>query len=253
VCQRIAKVSGGLIQAQHETKGVPVNAVVVNWGATLPVETTLVINPAAAVALAKDKIESRKVLEDLAPKTYFTTNTIPYGKGKVVIRPRSHHGGKKFYMKRTQEGVRAVTRGLKKGWYATELIDKAEEYRIFVLHGRIVAVSQRFPANPLDVAWNLAAGGRLVNVKFKSWPLLVAQAAIAACTRTGLDWAAVDVCVGKDSKVYVFELNTAPGLRNPYTISRLISALRWTEKHGPAKPPKNDTWQSLRHPGVKET
>ncbi|MNV71557.1 Ribosomal protein S6--L-glutamate ligase [compost metagenome] len=43
-------------------------------------------------------------------------------------------------------------------------------------------------------------------------PVIIQHAAVDACEVLGLDFGAVDVALGKDGKVYVFEVNTAPGI-----------------------------------------
>lgn len=254
VCQRVAKISPEDFQVVHEGQSIPYEGVLVRWGSTKStpyLNSKLIINSSEAVALAKDKIKSRQVLGDLAPKTWYRVEDIQL---PCVIRPRVHHGGNRFLIPIDRSQVRRFTTILKRrGWYASELVNKVREYRVFVLHGRVVAMSQRFPANPSDVAWNLATGGRLINVRYKEWDIPVCKAAVGGAIRLGLDWAAMDVAVAQDGRVVVFEANTAPGLRNPYTLEKIAHAFIWSEDN-PIPGPKPDakTWKGLAHPSLRD-
>ena len=254
VCNRLAKAGKGLEVASDKRPLDLSRKTVLRWGSVVAVNAATQINPVEAVKLARDKRASRTVLGDLAPATWFTLRDV---KTPCVIRPKKHHAGIEFHVCKTDEEVkRVITRLTRRGktWYASELIDKAEEYRVFVLHGRVVCMSQRFPANATDVAWNLALGGRLINAKRDAWRPDVCKAAIVACERLGLDWGAIDLAVAKNGKVYVFEANTAPGLRNPYTLGQIAKSLMWAASNGKAPEIKTGAakWSHFIHPGLKE-
>jgi hypothetical protein len=164
-----------------------------------------------------------------------------------------HFGGHRFFVCRTpKQAIYAIKRCGK--WYASALVDKQSEFRVFVCQGYVVAISQRFPANESAIAWNLEMGGKLINVRYKEWPLKAANAAILAAKKLGLDWAAIDVAIDKAGKPVVFEANTAPGLRNPYTLSHIAKTLVWTDSHPYPKPIGKDvkSWRSLIHPALKQ-
>lgn len=253
VCQRVAKSAPqGAIKVVKEGDPLPNNTkLLVRWGSASHIHGDgVIINSSDAVLQARDKRHSRELLGDLAPKTWFEKAQIPLG-ASVVIRPRQHHAGNKFFVCRGSEQVRQAILKCRRGWYASELVDKAREFRVFVLQGRVICVSERFPANNTAIAWNLARGGRLINAKFKTWPIEVCKASIEACKRLGLDWGAIDVALDKKGKCYVFEANTAPGLRNPYTLKQIAKALVWTESNPAPKEVKGDSWKALLHPALK--
>lgn len=147
---------------------------------------------------------------------------------------------------------RVASRACHAGWYASELVNKAHEYRVFVLDGYVVCVSERFPGEPGAVAWNLALGGRLINLRYNEWPVGMLNTTVAAVRRLGLDWAAMDVAVDTAGRTVVFEANTAPGLRNPYTLGQIgrafasLATQRWKqEQENPTR------WQDLVHPALR--
>lgn len=254
VCQRLSRAATELgldgFQVVRDNQQIPNADVLVRWGSRVPAygASGRVINSAEAVSLARDKRTSRQRLGSLAPQTWFFRDHI---KLPCVIRPKAHHGGLKFFVCRTPLEVRDAIRRCGLKWYATELVDKKEEYRVFVLQGRVVCVSQRFPASPNAIAWNLEQGGKLTNVKFGSWPMPAVKAAIEATQKIGLNWAAVDVAIDTKDRVVIFELNTAPGLRNPYTLGQLAKAFSWIEDHGAPEELKGaDKWKQVIHPGL---
>ena len=250
VCARVARGSN-VIQAIRDDQPVPNGGTIVRWGSVWPANGNVrrSINSAEAVAVAQDKIESRRRLGDLAPATFFRKEDLL--DTELVVRPRKHYAGKLFYVCNTHATVnRAIQRCGKRGWYASELIQKATEYRVFVCQQRIVAVSERFPADNAVgkqlIAWNLAVGGTLINVRYKDWPIPVCKAAILAAERLGLDWCAIDAAVDISNNVFVFEGNCAPGLRNPFTIQQIARVFTWIDGHdtGPVN-------KGLIHPALR--
>jgi len=259
VCKRLAALAPGLIQAIDDNTQLAVGDVMVRWGSTSTHHVAnLEINRGLAVAVARSKPQSRTMLGDLAPATWSQLEDMRL---PCIVRPCYHHAGSKFFVCYTLAKLARAIKRCRPGWYASEIIDKAAEYRVFILHGRVVVVSQRFPANPGDMAWNLAMGGRLVNVKYKEWPIAACQVALQGAARLGLDWAAMDVCLGTrqlapmatEPRPWVFEANTAPGLRNPHTMKQIVKGLLWLEDHKPPKPapPEETRWQRLLHPALR--
>lgn len=225
----------------------------VRWGTKEAVPAGVkVINSAEAVAKARDKKASRTVMGSLAPKTWFTLTELKF---PCVIRPKTHHAGNRFFVCKSMLEAKVAAKKCKLGWYGSELIDKDTEFRVFVLHGRVVAVSQRFKGPSHPVAWNMALGGKLINLKQGGWPLNVLKASIEATKLIGLDWAALDVAVEKGTgRVVVFEANTAPGLRNPYTMTCIAKAFNWSlTNESPKAVAKFDKWSRFIHPGIKST
>lgn len=223
---RVAKAVPG-IKAVQQDSTIPADArAVVRWdcwadGLSLP-QGAIDINPAIAVQRARDKAETRRLLAELAPPTWFARPDIQV---PCVIRPKTHKAGARFHVVRETSGVLRAVRRCGNGWYASRLIEKAREFRVFVVQGRVVAVSERFPAHATDVAWNLARGGRLINLERKAWPTDILRAALEAARRLGLGFGAVDACFCTEGRAWIFEANTSPALRNKFTIKQIAKGL----------------------------
>ena len=252
VCKRLAAFGEPKFNVISDEQDI-VNRpdVVVRWGSSRDVPAgPRVINTAEAIVLAKNKKASRKILGKLAPKTWFQLYDIPAGT-PVIVRPKRHHAAKKFFVCKTREEVQKAIAKCGLGWYASEIIDKQAEFRVFVLQGRVVAVSQRFPAKEGDIAWNMATGGKLINANKEAWPMEACAASIKAAQLVGLDWSAVDVAIDQAGNEVVFELNTAPGLRNKYTMGQIAKALGWAKEVQPA-PAAPATWKDIIHPALRK-
>lgn len=136
--------------------------------------------------------------------------------GPLVLRPTTHAQGRNLYVVDDMEALSEVVcqnpRVFSRGWYASELIDKVAEYRVYVVSGRVATVAKKTPDDPTAVAWNVAQGGRFDVVRWGSWPLEVIRVALEAFKYSGLDFSGVDVMVDSAGRPYVIELNSAPSL-----------------------------------------
>lgn len=250
VCRRIAKVDPENFRVVRDDAVNIWDGLSIRWGSKLPGLRLPILNSAESVTLASDKAGSRRVMGDLAPVTWTVQEDI---KLPCIIRPRTHHAGKRFFVCTTPLEVRRAIRRCRVGWYASEIIDKAREFRVFILQGRVLCVSERFAGPGAGLAWNMALGGRLLNVRQNDWPIPVCQVAIQGAGALGLDWAAMDVALDMQGRAWVFEANTAPGLRNPHTISCIARGFQWAAVNPPptALNGKEDTWKKLIHPALR--
>lgn len=254
VCSRVCK-AGTNLRYIRDDRPVPAGELVVRWGSIIPGDFPA-LNSAESVTVAKDKIETRKRLGIMAPPTWFRRQDIPDPERMtVIVRPRKHHAGKKFFVCSSKASLNKALTKCGSRWYASLLVEKAHEYRVFICQGHVVAVSERFPPDGAEgvkaIAWNLAMGGKLINVRYKSWPINVCKAAIAAARKLGLDWCALDLTTDTGGDVWVFEANTAPGLRNKFTIAQIARVFAWAGENDTPKTAKGSTWQSLIHPALK--
>lgn len=256
VCRRLAGLNTDIIALHERELASPFEGVLVRWGSMWPGESEFEINSAGAVRLARDKRQSRLALGDLSPRTWFNRDE---AETPCVVRPRRHRAGRKFFVCHHEDQMNDAMRRCGPGWYASELIAKRSEYRVFVLHGRVVCVSERFPpeSEPDMVPWNLALGGRLTNVRYRDWPIDVAYVATTAMKRLELDWGAVDIAVAHGRRTVVFEVNTAPGLKNPFTLRQVARTFSWVGKN-PGSVPLEDfafgtgtSWRDLVHPALR--
>jgi len=211
---------------------------VFRWGCTADVPTRNIINTAKAIHQVADKAVFRKTLNDgeLCPPTFFDGGP-PVRRYPVVARPHVHARGKHTYLCHDQQELNAAIRKCGDGWYASTFIDKVAEYRIFIVQGRCVCVAQKTPANPDDVAWNVAKGGRFDNVRWDDWPLVGVRVGIEAFNLSSLDFGGVDVMIDGDGDATVLEINSAPSLTSPYRQECMAKAFDWIVDHGKERIP----------------
>ena len=233
----ISAVSAKGIKWCRNDLGIPNDDVYIRWGCTanVPNVNAIIINSAKAIHRVNDKLEFRKVLEEaeLCPQTWFTCNDVPdeaLVKG-VVVRPRKHAQGRRLWVVNNRNEL--VNRCAVLGeYYISELINKTEEFRVFVAQGRAVCVAKKTPANPDEVAWNVAKGGRFDNVRWGDWNVKAVKKSIEAFKLSGLDFGGVDVMVDADNNCYILEINSAPSLTSPYRQECMAKALDYIVENG---------------------
>jgi glutathione synthase/RimK-type ligase-like ATP-grasp enzyme len=198
----------------------PDTTMLIRWGCTSQVPCNNVLNTVEAIQQVNDKIVFRNLLRDtnLIPQTWFPqtddANDIRY---PVILRDRHHAQGRRLFVANNVSDLKnIIVRHNMSDCYATKLVNKVSEYRVFVGSGRAIWVAQKTPGNPEDIAWNVAQGGRFDNVRFNDWPLKVVKTAIEAFNYTKLDFGGVDVIVDSDNNAYVLEINSAPSQTSPY-------------------------------------
>ena len=196
-------------------------SVAIRWGCTDVLPPIPTIQKAEAIHEVNDKLEFRRKLNEhnLCPKTYFNIGEVD--EWPIVLRPRHHAQGRNIII--ANEGD--IDR-IQQNWYASKIINKKREYRIFIVQGRVIAVAQKFPANEQAFAWNVARGGRFENVKWNEWPLRSVRIAIEAFNLSKLDFGGVDVIEDND-RSYVLEINSAPSLTSPYRQVCMAKALNY--------------------------
>jgi len=165
----------------------------------------------------------------LCPQTWFRESDIQF---PCIIRPQHHARGNRFYVCPTPDfyrgSIRATFIG---GGYASEIIEKTEEYRVHICSGRIVSVAKKMPPENPYIAWNHHQGASFVNVRWGEWNRSVIEKAMDAMHLSGLDFGGVDVIVGPDGP-YVIEINSAPTIESPYRIHTLARAFDWIIENG---------------------
>ena len=80
------------------------------------------------------------------------------------------------------------------------------------MNGRITTLAEKTPANPNDIAWNVAQGGRFDVVRWGDWPLNVCKLACRIFPHTGLNFTGIDIMVDQEDQAWFVEANSAPSL-----------------------------------------
>ena len=185
----------------------------------MPIEKQL--NTSESISRVNNKMGFRQILSESCPWTIPTTYVAPRIStsnftGSLVLRPARHAQGRNlFVVNSLDELLNAVhqrPRTFANGWYASELIDKVAEYRVYVVSGRVATVARKTPDNPDAVAWNVAQGGRFDVVRWNEWPMEAVKVSLEAFKHSELDFGGVDVMIDRDGRAYVIEINSAPSL-----------------------------------------
>ncbi len=241
-------------------KELPEADLYIRWGCTANIPCKNVLNKAAGIHTVGDKSGFRSLLMDeaphLIPTTFFHIDEVDEADYPLVVRPQRHAQGRKLYLARNKVQLTNAIRRCGQGWYASHYIPKVAEYRVFVLQGRAVWVAKKNPANPDDVAWNVAKGGSFVNVGWSSWPLRLVKEAIECMSYTGLDFGGVDVMVDEEGRNYILEVNSAPSQTSPYRQSCTAKAFDYIIKREDKKliplVEERGGYRKFIHPGVDE-
>jgi glutathione synthase/RimK-type ligase-like ATP-grasp enzyme len=130
-------------------------------------------------------------------------------------------------------------------YYISEYIQKDQEFRVFVLSGRVLAVVEKIPLNKNEVSWGCVEQGRFKYLPWMEWPLYATEKALQATELSGLDFGAVDVLSRSEGtsgakNAYVLEINTAPEL-TPYYMETFVKGFDYILQNGKDKIPITGT------------
>ena len=244
--------------------------VLIRWGCTsslLPSvwHRSLSLNPVAAIHWCNDKAGSRMSLQARGVRTpvswweaEFERDTEGHSVpgDTYVLRPPTHsqgrhlyHGNRGYICNKIRE---RRSLGLEAG-YVSEYINKIAEYRVMVVAGLAVWVVRKTPANPEDIAWNVARGGRFDNVRWGEWPIAVVYEALRAAYESCTDFCGVDVMVDAEGTPYVLEVNSAPSHTSPYrqqATAKALAHLIQTQVTYPVPNGEALTWRDVIHPAL---
>jgi glutathione synthase/RimK-type ligase-like ATP-grasp enzyme len=238
---------------------VPASAThIIRWGTTtnLPesAKKRTIFNKASAIHQTSDKATFRKLMSDhgLAPKTWLTLADLQKEEevaNAVIVRPRNHERSEGIHLCSNLAQLKTATSKVK-DYYISEYIPKTNEYRAFVVQGKIIMLWEKQPKNKNDVSWGCVEEGSFKYIAWSKWPLKVAEVAVKAFNLSTLDFGAVDI-IYKDNKAYALEINTAPEVW-PYYGERFAAAFKYMiEKgHDRLKTAKFGDWKDMAHPSL---
>ena len=236
---------------------------VIRWGCTSTVPIDEVLNTATAIHKVSDKANFRSILcsdpstKDNTPYTitdydsameYILNNMSP-----LFVRPRLHSQGRRAYLVENEDRLKKALTACGEGWYASEYINKKQEFRVFVVQGRVVWIANKIPADPDAICWNVAQGGKFENVSWGHWPENVIRVAVNSFKKSGLDFAGVDIMVDTDGKAWNIEVNSAPSMTSPYRQSCTAKVFDYINIHGKAHMEFDADyggWRHFIHPAI---
>lgn len=253
--EAIAERLSDVATARSSQLGGPYHTVI-RWGCTAPVVASRIVNKAKAISLVSNKTSFRSLVVDnnrsLAPKTWFsfTDEDIEF---PVIVRSKKHARGNNFFVSNNYEELAGHTVQAGNGYYISKLINKTKEFRVFMVQGRVAAVSRKFVDDPRMVAWNHAEGGHSENVPWGEWPLKVVKYAREVFLLSGLDFGAVDVILDDNNNPYVLEINTSPEITSNYRQEVMAMCFEYILENGVGNIPVVENlggWKKFIHPAI---
>jgi glutathione synthase/RimK-type ligase-like ATP-grasp enzyme len=216
---------------------------VINWGcsqlipelAAAAVNRIRILNKPGAVKLAVNKAAAFTKWKEVGnvpiPKFWLDSNSVERGQNDIILV-------------RTQlsascgDGILVVRPGepIPSGHSLyVKYVPKVYEYRVHVINGNAVLVQQKRKREDVEQTTDQSLirnydNGWVFAVNNVTWvdraaEVSVREAAVKAVAALGLDFGAVDIVVGKrDSRPYVLEVNTAPGIESPTLLEAYRTA-----------------------------
>jgi len=206
----------------------------VNFGHTNPYGG-FVINPSRAIELSANKLRTRtRLLEnDIPVPAVYDINGISHiQKYPVIARPFHHSQGRGFHI---CNNASELNRIMREGYYAQDIVEKQDEFRLFILNSKIIeaSVKEKARANADMMIRNHRRGWKFSRIRVSGLDQNLKYFCVSASKVIGLNWCAVDACLTPNKIAYVFEVNSAPGLipRKAQKLAEKIS-LWITEEKG---------------------
>lgn len=209
------------------------NDVIINWGRSSPityVRTHLDLNNHEAIALACNKL---KTFTKLTGRGF---NDVPDWTAWIEEAKGWIENGDKVYCRTSLTGHSGS--GIVVASSIDELVDaplytKAtkhkHEFRVHVFKGSVIDVQQkkrRIGYDGADTGIRNHSNGYIYARSTVEYPEELLTASIKAVELLGLDFGAVDIGYReRDNKVFVFEVNTAPGLTGT-TLEKYIQTFK---------------------------
>lgn len=203
-------ILGGREPSLHTTKDS-----LIRWGNRVDEwcdeEYEIVLNPAKAIKLASNKLESLYVMHEAGVEVpyasedfYDVLNECGY---PILGRKFRHSKGTDIKLILQKRDVRAGESD-----YFIPYIPTNREYRLHVVRDKVIRIQGKyldFPEESVPHIRNHANGYRFRTPNLRLRPERI-QATITAVSSLGLDFGAVDLIIAEDGVYKVLEVNTAP-------------------------------------------
>ncbi len=216
----------------------------VRYGGLAEVSDGDCLNKSAAVSLAGDKKTAMVTMgvKGVSVPDFYEIEDAPCGTNLIFRNSHRHGANDEPYIVRHHE---EIDRNLAANYdYCMKYILKRQEYRAHVVCGQVVKVQRKRRRRGVYVdptVRNLANGWVFCNEPM--WPQQHKEIAIAAVSSLGLDFGAVDCATNKLGKLFVFEVNTAPGLQGSTLEAYATAFTDWDNSCLPWRTTSED-WRS---------
>jgi hypothetical protein len=196
------------------------NDVIINWGRSSPVRyvrTDLDLNKHEAIAIASNKL---RTFETLAAAGF---EALPIWCSGIMQACNWIEDGHKVYCRTNLTGhsgsgivIASSVDQLVGARLYTQATKHKYEFRVHVFKDKVIDVQQkrrRLDYNGPDTGIRNHSNGYIYARSTVDYPDELLSSSIKAVQLLGLDFGAVDIGYReRDNKVFVFEINTAPGL-----------------------------------------
>lgn len=208
--------------------------IVVRWGncIEIPLNNCIIYNMSSAIARATNKKLSREMFIEKGlncPKLITSQKDINQNTSfPIIARPIKHSKGKNFILLKSIHEYNAHV-NTHNDWYYSEFVDKTNEYRLHIAHGRVLNYLEKPKPNDNQIAWNRALNeDPFVNVKWNDYNGKICSLAIRALKALALDFGAVDIMLDKEGNACLLEVNTAGTLvSSEYSMQRYAMYFDW--------------------------
>lgn len=233
--------TGRLLVEQLRERGVDVTTQrgsgnpIVSYGVHVPVGTVPVLN---ANAGRLDKFRELQRLRSANVSVPDFTQDVNMARTMLPILGRElrHMRGRNINLFRERVGT---------AQFYTKYIPKNEEYRVWTYRGTPLALYQKVRRYPnrrrrLPLVWNWENGYAFDFIHPDNRTGLQTELlaiGVNAVRALDLDFGAADIIIGRDQRVYVLEVNTAPGVEGPrHGLTSLADKItRWASNGCPRR------------------
>ena len=188
------------------------------------------LNPPNAVSSAIDKVRSLELVGEFAPRFWTRAEDVQRARGDIILCRRNFLSeGRGITVVRSKDQLVPAD-------FYVKYVPKIEEFRLHVFNGRVIAVQQKLRRNGAEQQGDQ----KLIRNHQNGWVFAVnnvnlenderREALYLAATRSveslGLDFAAVDMLIGRDDgRPYFLEANTRPGIESDTILNAYTQAI----------------------------
>lgn len=174
----------------------------------------IIINQSRAIDSTSNKLTCRTILTQngiACPAVYDIDTIGMVTKFPVIARPFHHSQGRHFHI---CENAKELASRVKEGFYAQDMVEKKDEFRLFILNNKIIeaSIKEKMRPNADPMIRNHRRGWGFKRIRVADLNQSLKNHALSAARILQLNWGAVDCCMSVSDKPYIFEVNSAPGL-----------------------------------------
>lgn len=224
-CRPTGRRLAEALDARYVEEGrITSNELVIRYGNGYSADSPNMINKQDSVALSSNKPRCKEFLlsQNIRTPKYYSWQDAQSGRIQfpIIARRNNHSQGRWFYLINSARDLRRYN---PENHYLQELVDKKDEYRLFLMKDpeedryRIIEADLKVPPenDPHAMIRNHTHGSFFRWVRVSSLDRGLKENVKNAVEKIGLDFAAVDcstINTPQGISSTIFEVNSAPGL-----------------------------------------